>query len=97
MEEGKGHIYLRKLQRQWLSYALVSNLFIALAFSTLFISALSRFTDLSFLLILPLTLVITCGMLIWSGIFKTREKDGANNGTNHHEKTKYYAPKNGTF
>ena len=75
MEEGKGHIYLRKLQRQWLSYALVSNLFIALAVSALFISALSRFTDLSFWLILPLTLVITSGMLIWSGVFKTREKD----------------------
>ncbi|MBC7758521.1 MAG: hypothetical protein H7069_06670 [Phormidesmis sp. FL-bin-119] len=75
MEEGKGHIYLRKLQRQWLSYALVSNLFIALSISVLFISALSRFTDLSFWLILPLTLVIASGMLIWSGVFKTREKD----------------------
>ena len=77
MEAGKGHIFLQKLKRQWLSYVLVSNLFIALGISVLFISALSRFADISFWLILPLTLVITCGMLIWSGIFKTREKDVA--------------------
>lgn len=77
MEEHKGHRYIRLLRTQWLGYALVSSLFIAFTISALFLSVLKLFTVLSLWWILPLTLVVSGIMILWSGILKTRERDVA--------------------
>ncbi len=77
MEERKGHSYLRMLLKQWITYALLSNLFIAIAVSALFVTIFSRFTPLSFWWIIPLTILIFAITVLWSGILKTKEKDVA--------------------
>jgi len=68
------HSYLKSLHRQWLAYALLSFLFIAIAISALFVSIIGRFTVLSIWCIIPLTFVITSITVLWSGILKTSEK-----------------------
>ncbi|WP_411272738.1 hypothetical protein [Daejeonella sp.] len=77
MEEYKGHSYLKTLRTQWLGYALISNVFIALSVSALVISTLRILAVLSFWWIIPLTLILSIIMIWWSGILKTRERDVA--------------------
>lgn len=77
MEENKGHSYIRMLRTQWLSYALLSNLFIAISVSAFFISVLRLFTLISFLWAIPVTFILFGIMILWSGILKTRGKDVA--------------------
>lgn len=74
MERFSGHNYLKSLHKQWLAYSLVSNLFIGIAFSALLVSILSRIAEISFWWIIPLSLLISAIMVLWSGILKTKEK-----------------------
>lgn len=77
MKDSVGHIFLRKLRTQWLSYGLLSNLFIALSVSALLISILKLFTVISLWWMLPITLGVFGILIWWSGILKTNEKDVA--------------------
>lgn len=77
MERFSSHRFLKAVRQQWLTYAIVSKLFIALAASALVVSIAGRFTVLSFWWILPFTLVAGAVMVVWSGILKTKEQDVA--------------------
>ncbi len=77
MERMSGYRYLKVVHKQWLTYSIVSNVFIALAASALLVSVAGRLTLLSYWWILPLTLLISAVMIVWSGILKTKEQDVA--------------------
>lgn len=75
MEERTGHSYLRRFHKQWITYALISQLFIALAVAVLSVAIFRRFEQASFLWIIPVTLIVSAIMILWNGTLKTNTRD----------------------
>ncbi len=75
MEECTGHSYLRRLHKEWMTYALISQLLVALAVAVFSVAILSRLAHISFLWIIPVTIIVSAIMIMWTGILKTTTRD----------------------